>query len=59
MPSTKGRACEGKTGFVEKQKATSAMHHYSRRYGAAFGALEVYKCKHCDYFHFGHKKKRR
>lgn len=59
MPSTKKRACEGKTKFVQRDSAYVAMVHYSQSYGAAKNALEVYKCKHCDNFHFGHKKRRR
>lgn len=59
MPSTKNRACAGKVQYDNKNNAEFAMHNYIRHSGAAGKSIEVYKCKFCNCFHFGHKRYRR
>jgi hypothetical protein len=59
MPSTKNRACAGKSTYDNKHDAKNSMIWFMKKSGVYSNSMEVYKCKFCNAFHFGHKRMRR
>ena len=54
--SGKGRSCTGKRKFETKSEAEKVLWAM-RRQKVAGPLMGVYKCKHCDGFHLGHKRR--
>lgn len=52
---TRAKSCTGKTAFPTPEKARGAMFSIRRRLKTV-GFMEVYKCKYCGLFHYGHAK---
>ena len=58
MTETQARACQGK--IAHKTKAEAEAHRRVLIFRGAFrNRITVYKCKHCDHWHVGHRLRRR
>jgi hypothetical protein len=54
---TKGRGCDGKQRHDTKAKALAQLRSLQRNYAAR--GIVVYRCRHCDGWHVGHRSRRR
>ena len=58
MTETKARGCEGKRAHATRAVAENHMWRLVKR-GAALSGLNVYDCRHCPWFHVGHRPRGR
>ncbi len=47
--------CAGKSQFEKRHEAVAVLLATVYKTGANRRQLQVYKCRHCRKFHFGHK----
>lgn len=54
------RSCLGKRPYADEEEARATARQI-RKQGklARFTGLEPYKCRHCEYWHLGHRKRKR
>lgn len=55
----KDKECGNKRRYATKLEAEDGMYRAVKQTGTRLHRLQVYKCGHCQSFHFGHTTKTR
>lgn len=53
--ATRARACDGKQRHPNREAAVQRLLALARKTGTATHSLNVYRCRHCQGFHIGHR----